>query len=167
MASFHFEGVDEFIKELEKLGRDVDDIAFKAVDEGAKIMDEELRAEIRKQTTKYGTGTLAKSIHHNKPRKNALGIFTASTARGKDDKKGKYAKRSHASYTKGGKYVGHRSSYGSGAVRNQDKMFYLEFGNCRQPARPFMKKSVNNAEPKVLKKMQEVFDREVGAVDNL
>lgn len=161
MANFHFEGVDEFIKELEKLGEDVDEVAFKAVDEGAKIMDEELRTEIRKRTTKYGTGTLAKSIHHNKPQKNALGVFTASTARGRDDKKGKYAKKSHASYTKDGKYVGHRSSYGSGAVRNQDKMFYLEYGNHRQPARPFMEKSVNNAEPKVLQKMQEVFDREV------
>lgn len=161
MANFYFEGVDEFVKELENLGKAADDIAFKAVDEGAAIMDAELKSEIKKRTKKYGTGTLAKSIHHNKPMKNALGIFTASTARGRDDKRGRYAKKSHAAYSKDGKYVGHRSAYGSGAVRNQDKLFYLEYGNRRQPARPFMKNSINNAEPRILKKMQEVFDREV------
>lgn len=161
MANFYFEGVDEFVRELESLGKSADDIAFKAVDEGAKIMDAELKEEIRKRTKKYGTGVLANSIHHNKPKKNALGIFTASTAKGRDDRKGRYRKKSHAAYSKKtGKYVGHRQSYGNGAVRNQDKLFWLEYGNHRQPARPFIKKSINNAEPKVLKKMQEVFDRE-------
>lgn len=161
MANFYFEGLDEFIKELEDLGKSAESIAFQAVDEGAKIMDRELKTEIRKRTKKYGTGTLANSIHHNKPKKNALGIFTASTARGKDTKKGKYAKTSHMAYSgKSGRYVGHREAYGTGAVRNQDKLFWLEYGNQRQPARPFMKKSVENAEPKVLKKMQEVFNRE-------
>lgn len=161
MVNFKFDGIDEFIKDLERLGMDADNIAMKAVNEAANIMDKELKATIRKSTKKYGTGILANSIHHNKPRKNALGVFTVSTARGKDDKKGRYAKKSHAAYSKNGKYVGHRKRYGSGAVRNQDKLFYLEYGNSRQSPKPIVQKSINNAEPEALKKMQEVFDKEV------
>lgn len=168
MANFYFEGVDSLVREFENLGKSADDIAFKAVDESAEIMDAALKKEIRKRTKKYGTGVLAGSIHHNKPLKNEFGIFTTSTARGRDAKKGKYAKKSHAAYSsKSGKYVGHRESYGRGAIRNQDKLFYLEYGTSKQAARPFIGETVRAVEPKVLNKMQEVFDREVEKLDNL
>ena len=128
MARFDFNGIDELTDELEKLGILAEDIGFQMVNEGAKIMDEELRKEIRASTQKYGTGALAESIDHNKPIRGKAGIFTASTAQGVDTKKGKYKKKSHKSYDKKtGDYIGTRNSYGSGAVRNQDKLFYLVF----------------------------------------
>lgn len=162
MASFVLGGVDDLIKQIEQVG-DIDDVSFKMVDEAAEIMDAELKSAIKINTQKYGTGVLAASIHHIKPRRNLWGVFTASTATGKDDKKGRYKKIEHASFHKRtGKYVGVRSSYGTGAVRNHDKLYYLEYGNSRQPARPFVQKCVNSAEPKVLDKMQEVFNREIG-----
>lgn len=162
MASFVLEGVDDIIKELEKL-RDIDDVSFQMVDEAAEIMDKELKSAIELNTQEYGTGTLAASIDHIKPRRNLWGVFTASTARGIDTKKGKHKKMKHASFNKkNGMFVGTRESYGSGAVRNHDKLYFLEYGNSRQQAKPFIQKCVNSAEPKVLNKMQEVFDREVG-----
>lgn len=162
MASFVLEGVKELIKEIEKLG-DIDDVSFQMVDEAAEIMDRELKEAIRMNTQKYGTGTLADSIHHNKPERNAWGIFTSSTARGKDYKKRKPKKVTHAAYAKkDGRYVGHRTSIEGYNVRNHDKLWYLEHGTSRQEPRPFVQKCVNDAEPKVLDKMQEVFDREVG-----
>lgn len=161
MAGFVLDGVNDLIKQLEKLG-DIDDVSFQMVDEAAEIMDNELKKAIRVNTQKYGTGTLAESIDHLKPRRNSYGIFTASTAIGKDTKRGKYRKISHASFNKQtGAYVGQRESYGAGAVRNQDKLYWLEYGNSHQEARPIIRKCINSAEEKVLEKMQEVFNREV------
>lgn len=160
MANFFLDGASEFADELMNLGKDVDEMAMQIVDEAADIMDEKLREGIRRRTSRYGTGTLAESIHHNKPRKNALGIFTASTARGKDTKKGKHGKKGHAAYNKKtGAYVGHRKSYGSGAIDNADKLYFLEYGNSRQPATPIIQSCVNEAEPAVLEKMQAAYDR--------
>lgn len=161
MANFSLSGVNEFADELQKLSDVTDEMAMKIVNEAADIMDKKLKAAIKAKTTKYGTGTLADSIHHNKPQKNALGIFTVSTARGKDTKKGRYKKTSHAAHNKKtGSYVGHRESYGSGAVANADKLYFLEFGNSRQPATPIVGPCVNEVESKVLEKMQEIYNQE-------
>ena len=48
-------------------------------------------------------------------------------------------------------------------VRNMEKMAYFEYGVKGRPAAPILETAVNNAEPGVMKKMQEVFDRKVGA----
>ena len=61
-----------------------------------------------------------------------------------------------------GKSRGHRKRNPKSAVRNQDKLYYHEYGNSRQPAHPIIKPCVNAAEPKVMDKMQEVFDRMTG-----
>lgn len=163
MASFYLQGADELARELNKLAGEVDQISMKMVDEAADIMDKELSTAIKNNTQKYGTGTLAASIHHEKPRKNETGAFTVSTARGRDTKSGKYAKKE--SITKGrsknGKeYEMRRMKYGSGAVRNHDKLWYLENGNSRQSPRPIIAKCVRRAEPRILSKMQAVFNRE-------
>lgn len=131
MANFAIHGLDEIIRDLEALG-DTDGIAMKIVNEAAEIMDRTLKDTIKKSTQKYGTGQLANSIHHNKPIKNELGVFTVSTARGKDSK----------------------------GVRNHDKLYYLEYGTSRQNPNPVVQKAVNAAQSKVFQKMQEVYDRE-------
>ena len=48
-------------------------------------------------------------------------------------------------------------------VRNMEKMAYLEYGVKGMPAKPILTKATANAEPEVLKKMQEVFEQEVKA----
>lgn len=49
-------------------------------------------------------------------------------------------------------------------IRNMEKMAWLEFGVHGRPATPVLKTAVLNAEPQVIKKMQEVFEREVGDI---
>ena len=162
MANFHLRGALELAEKLSQLAESTDEIAFAMVDEATDVMDKELREAILVNTQKYGTGVLAESIHHNKPERIGEGFYATSTARGTDTKKGKYKKTSHKAYSKSGKYVGYRKSYGKGAVRNQDKLYYHEYGNSRQSARPIIKPCVDAAEPKVMDKMQEVFDRMTG-----
>lgn len=47
-------------------------------------------------------------------------------------------------------------------VRNMEKMIWLEYGVKGRPAVPILSKAVLNAEPAVLKEMQEIFNRETG-----
>lgn len=161
MANFYLEGTDEIIRELEKLVITADDVSMKMVDEAAEIMDKELSTAIRDNTKKYGTGTLAGSIHHNKPTRSAMGIFTVSTAKGTDNRgKGKKKNKTKHVSSKGKEYETERKKNQDNSIRNQDKLWYLENGNSRQPARPIIAKCVRRAEPRVLDKMQAVFNRE-------
>lgn len=52
-------------------------------------------------------------------------------------------------------------------VRNMEKACYLEFGTSKQGATPVISPAVRESEDPVEEKMQEVFDREVGTIDNL
>ena len=161
MANFHLEGLSEIIKEMEKLGSCIDDVSYKMVDEAAEIMEKELKAAIKDNTQKYGTGTLADSIHHNKPKKNRYGYFSTSTARGTDNRgRSKVESKTEHINSKGEKYDLHRMKNRKESIRNQDKLFYLEFGNSRQAPRPIIARCVRRAEPRVLDKMQAVFNRE-------
>lgn len=161
MANFYFDGIYEIAKELESLCTVTDEISLTIVDEAAEIMDKELSNAIRENTKKYGTGTLAKSIHHNKPRINNLGAFTVSTAKGTDNRgKGKIKGKSKRTSKNGKNYEVEVSKNQSDSIRNQDKLWYLENGTSRQNPHPIIGKCIRKAEPAVLEKMQKVFNRE-------
>lgn len=51
----------------------------------------------------------------------------------------------------------------SDGKRNGEIAAYLEYGTGRQPSTPVVNPAVRAAEPEVTAKMQEVFDRKVGA----
>lgn len=90
-----------------------------------------LREEITAEaSTHKDFGDMVDSIT-SQIKKNAIGWFLTTYPRGKDRK----------------------------GVRNMDKMMYIEYGTKDQPADPILSRAVRKAEPKVLKKMQEVFDR--------
>lgn len=162
MANFHIKGADALLRELRELGADISDLSLKMVDEAADIMDMELRSAIRDSTHKYGTGVLANSIHHFEPRRNDMGAFTVSTARGTDNRGlGKKEYKTKHRSKKGKGYEIHRKKNRKNSIRNQDKLWYLENGNSRQPARPIIAKCVRRAEPRVCSKMQAVFNREI------
>lgn len=103
-----------------------------------KIIEESipiLEAEVRKEVSRYkDTGAMAASIKKTGATAHNDGYYACVRPTGKDAK----------------------------GVRNMEKLAYLEYGTSREAARPVLTKAVNSAEPKVLKKQQEVFDREVG-----
>lgn len=103
-----------------------------------KIIEESipiLEAEVRKEVSRHkDTGAMAASIKTTGATAHNDGYYAAVRPTGKDEK----------------------------GVRNMEKLAYLEYGTSREAARPILTKAVNSAEPKVLKKQQEVFEREVG-----
>lgn len=150
MAQFDIYGFDQLIAQLDRMGR-FDDVAPKMLEEAAPILQE----EVMKQASKHrDTGEMADSI-------KSTGAYIGS--------KGKYylcirptgyasGKKWQNSRTVGGKRAGKRER-----VRNMEKAVWLEFGVKGRAATPFLTTAVLNAEPKVIAKMQEVFNREVGS----
>lgn len=137
MANLRIDGMDETIRELERLGR-YDEIAPKAVDAAAPLLELSVKAQVLLATTGgYATGGLVSSIKATKAKKNQYGYFSVVKPNG-NDKKG---------------------------VSNTEKLINLEYGNSRQLPRPCLQKAVNNVEQACIDTMEEVIAREVGADD--
>lgn len=132
MANFEIKGIDELMEELGKL-QDMEDVAPKMIDEATPIVEKNMKKYIHEAANRgYATGTLENAVNATKAKVNNYGYFAAVLVRGKDEK----------------------------GVRNAEKLAYLEYGTGRQAAHPIMEKVVNDSEDEVIKKMQEVFDRE-------
>jgi HK97 gp10 family phage protein len=80
------------------------------------------------------TGDMINSVKKTKAGKNKYGYFAVVRPTGKDSK----------------------------GVRNMEKLAHAEYGTSKQPATPILTKAIKDSENAVMKKMQEVFEREVG-----
>ena len=108
-----------------------EEIAPKMLEESIPILEQEVR---ERASAHWVSGDMVNSI--KKPKK--------------------------ASRRGGGYYICVRpTGTDSKGVRNMEKLVYLEFGVKGRPAVPILTTAVLNAEPKVIAKMQEVFNREV------
>lgn len=112
---------------------DFDEIAPKMLEEAAPILEKEV---VRQASTHWDSGDMVKSIKKTGASVGKTGGYYLAVRPTGKDKKG---------------------------VRNMEKMAYLEYGVKDRPAVPVLTTAVRNAETEVMKKMQEVFDREVGA----
>lgn len=132
--SFQIEGLEEFSQKLMQVSEGIDDAITEAVTAGGEIVKNDLRAAVTQAANRgYATGALAGSIR-------------ASGARGSGN----------------GKSVTIAPSGSVKRVRNSDKMWYLEHGTARQAAHPFMTRTINTAEPKVMAAMQEKINAVIG-----
>lgn len=118
---------------IKQLGRlaDVDRIAPQMIDEAIPILLDNVKGE-----TSYHrqSDDMYKSIKPTKAKKTKSGGYFASVRPTGKDKKG---------------------------VRNMEKMVYLECGRKGQSPNPVLTKALRDSENAVMKKMQEVFEREV------
>lgn len=115
----------------------MDELSYLDVERIAPMMLEEaepiLKKEVVKQVEKHrDTGDMAESIKSTGAERTKNGYYLAVRPTGKDRK----------------------------GVRNMEKLAYLEYGTGREAARPVLSKAVHAAEEEVIKKMQEVYDRE-------
>lgn len=119
---------------IKQLGRlaDVDRIAPKMIDEALPVLERNVKGEVSKH---IASGDLSRSIKVSKAKKTKSGGYYASV---------------------------HPVGKDSNGVRNMEKMVYLEYGTKSQSPRPTLTKAIKDSESAVLKKMQEVFEREVG-----
>lgn len=159
-AGFYLDGVDEFMKKLEKLGGDIDGAMEDAVQAGGEILTDELVKAVHNAADRgYSKGTLEASIRSDGIKNVNGGKMTTIYPHGKDThSKGYFSKVIGTS--KRGHAITRRASAG-GSVRNYDKLYYLEHGTARQAAHPFMRKAINDARPKVMEAMQHEIDAAV------
>lgn len=152
MASFEVNIDANFIKKLTQLGERTDIVSQMMLDDAGQILGDELEKEIR--TKHKDTGELADSIDvhqwKNKDGTWEVWAYPEGVAKSKKMRKGKAYSRSKSGSKTSGK-----------ALRNTDKLWFIENGTSKQPARPFMNSMVNNVSGKIIKNMQEIFEREV------
>lgn len=156
-AGFYIDGIDAFIKKLEKLAGDIDGAMEDAVQAGGEVLTAELVKAVHNAADRgYSQGTLEASIESDGIKNVNGGKMTTIYPHGTDThSKGYYSKVIGTS--KRGHAITRKASAG-GSVRNYDKLWYLEHGTARQAAHPFMKKAINDAKPKVMEAMRHEID---------
>lgn len=150
MAQFSIEGIDELIQYLERLGK-LETVAPKMLEEAVPILKEEV---VRQATPHWETGDMVESIESTGAMIGKSGVYyicVRPTGYASNAKKWQYAR------SKGGRRAGKRQK-----VRNMEKLVWLEFGAKGRAATPVLTTAVLNACPEVIRKMQEVFEREAG-----
>ena len=156
-AGFYIDGIDTFMKKLDKLAGDIDGAMEDAVQAGGEILTEELVKAVHEAADRgYSQGTLETSIRSDGIKNVNSGKMTTIYPHGTDThSKGYYSKVIGTS--KRGHAITRKATAG-GSVRNYDKLWYLEHGTARQAAHPFMKKALNDAKPKVMEAMRHEID---------
>lgn len=156
-AGFYIDGIDAFMKKLEKLAGDIDGAMEGAVQAGGEVLTAELVKAVHDAADRgYSQGTLEASIESDGVKNVNNGKMTTIYPHGTDThSKGYYSKVIGTS--KRGHAITRKATAG-GSVRNYDKLWYLEHGTARQAAHPFMKKALNDAKPKVMEAMRHEID---------
>lgn len=128
--AFKMDGLDDLMKELEKVGN-IEDYAPELLNAAAPILEKTLKTEVAAAANRgYASGNLKKSITANKPSKNKIGYYVSVTAKGKD----------------------------KSGTRNNEKLAYLNYGTSKQSARPVLAKAVRKAEDECVESMQKKLD---------
>jgi len=134
VAHLRIDGLDETLREMEKLGR-MDEVAPKAVEAAAPILEKAEKAAVRAAARAgYGKGSLVKSIKATKVKENQYGFYSVVKPNGSDSR----------------------------GESNSDKLLRLNYGTSRQLPRPCLQKAVDAAEKPCMDKMEEVIARELG-----
>lgn len=136
MARITFMAGDDFAIALSKFATQSDEIAKKAIFEGANIVADKIRSNLEGVLSDEATGEL-------------VGSFGVTPI--EKDKDGNWNTK-----------IGF-DGYGSDGVANQLKARVLESGTSdkRQPKRPFVRPAVNATKKQVVAKMNQVIDEEI------
>ncbi|MCM1213313.1 MAG: hypothetical protein NC331_11330 [Lachnospiraceae bacterium] len=146
MARLEIDLPEDLLSEL--LSADFGEIAAEALSEAAPILEQSLKTSCRRAIDHEGESEMVDSITCGKPKKTKTDAWILNVGpRGYSRKK--YYRGSH-----GRRYP----------VSNALKMIWKEYGIAgRQAPRPFITNARNNARGAVIRKMQEVYERKVGA----
>lgn len=147
MAEFDIEFPDDFLSEL--LDTDFDEIAEKALEETAPLLERSMKISCKRVVAHEGDSELADSIKAAKPKKTKTDAWIVNVGpRGYS--KTKWYKRKK----KGRKYK----------VSNALKAIWKEYGIAGQQApTPFITNATNAVRDTVMDKMQEIYNQKVGA----
>lgn len=149
MAIFELDFPDDFMKDL--LETDIDAICERALTEAAPLMEEEMKKTLRNDGHEL-SGDLINSIKATKPKKAKNGAWIVNI------------RPTGYSQIKSYTVKGGNQKLRKYKVSNALKMIWIEYGvNGRQPARPFLTRTVNAVRKSTMDKMQETYNKMVGA----
>lgn len=147
MAIFDLQIPDSFEKSLGRLA-DVEKYAPEMLEAAAPILEAEMVSGIVDAAASGSSGFIAHTVKIGKVKQRKkdgswyISVFPKGTSSKYHDKRMKVVSR------------------GSSRPRNAEVAAYLEYGTSTMSGRPFMTKAKKNAEPAIMKTMQEVFERE-------
>lgn len=152
MSRFDVSFEDDAISRLTMTG--FDEIAVEALNECAPVLVESTKEACASVISHPGDSELVNSWTANKPKETRSKDAYVLTVVPKGNSKNQY----YAVNGKGGHYT---RKY---PVSNALKAIWLENGiNGRQPARHFLERAAKGCEAEVNQKIQDVFNRKVGA----
>ena len=147
MAEFEIDFSEDFLSEL--LDTDFGEIAEEALNEAAPVLEKSMQASCAKVIEHEGDSELVHSIKAGKPKRTKTHAYIVNVS-----PKGYSSVKLYRKKKKGRKYP----------VSNALKAIWKEYGvPGRQPPRPFIAKACNDVRSDVMSKMQEVYNRKVGA----
>lgn len=149
MAVFDVDFPDDFLSGL--LGTDSGEMCMELLNEAAPILEKEMK-DVLKADGHELSGDLIKSIKATKPKRASNGAYIVNVRPTGYSAVNSYAVKRNGKKTR--EYP----------VSNALKMIWIEYGvNGRQPARPFMTRTVNKVRAAALERMQEAYNRMAGA----
>jgi len=147
MAGFNLEIPDDFLKEL--TDKPFDKIAKDALDECAPILEKSVKSSMRHAVKHSGDSDMIKSVRKNKPKQTKTDAWIVNVY------PSGYSSNTFSRYT-GGRVKRY-------PVSNALKAIWLEYGRVGQMPSPWLAPAVANCSGEILKKMQDIWEKEVGA----
>ncbi len=152
MAAFNVDFKENFMDLL--LETDFDEIAEEALKEAIPIMEKTMKAEVSKVIQHEGDSELVNSIKASKPIKTNTDAWMATVY--------PHGYSQTKMYTAIG-YFGEKTTR-KYPISNTLKAVWKEYGiPGRQAAKPFVAAAVNASKNAIMNRMQEVYNRKVGA----
>ncbi|PWM62168.1 MAG: hypothetical protein DBX63_06590 [Clostridia bacterium] len=142
MATFEMQGIEPYIKMLERLGNASDPIIIRTIKAGTKAALSALKS---------ANSTFAKYLKAKAPKKNEYGWFAQVQFKGKTSS-GESAAKAASVYEygrKGGTYTDRKG---------HTRPFHA------QPARPWIRATAQSVEGEVVAAMQEEYDKAVAEI---
>lgn len=134
MARFSFKAGEDYAIKLSKLATNSEEIAKKAIYEGANIVADEIKKNLKGVLSDEATGDLVESFGVTPIKRDSSGNWNAK--------------------------VGF-DGYDRNGVANQLKARVLESGTSTKKKKPFVRPAINKTRKQVVKKMEDVIDREI------
>lgn len=146
MANLEMNFPDDFLSDL--INTSFEEIAEEAEKECAPIVKTEVQKSIKEVVQHDGDSELVNSIKISGPKKTKNGAYIVNIGPSGNSKN---------IYYHDGK---NKRKY---PVSNALKAIWLEYGRAGQEAHPWLSTATKNSENKVLKKMQEIYNKKVKA----
>lgn len=147
MASFEVDFPEDFLSGL--LDTDFAEIAEEALRDAAPILEKSMKQSAKAAVAHEGDSELVNSIQSSKPKRTKTDAWIVNVS-----PKGYSKMKVYRSGKKKRKYP----------VSNALKAIWKEYGiPGRQPPRPFIASACNKVRGQIMSRMQEVYNRKVGA----